>query len=572
MSNKDTISKDHLVFALVVLAGAMGLFYGWQAFWFLTDDAFIAFRYVSNSMLDRGYVWNPAPFQPVEGYTSFLWVLLMDGVWRLTGMEPPESSNLLSLLFSVGTLVLSALAMWRIASAGRMAKWRNGFVALLVLFMVSNRTFLAWSSSGLETGMFTFMLVAWVYVLLCVRRPVVRMLLGGFASALLTLSRPDGLLFCAALVAVVVVECLRASSRREALKLAVLGISPLALVAVHLAWRKSFYGEWLPNTYYAKVSGASPKSGLLYFASFVLEYAVWVPLAVLAWWAVAKVRPIASAAAATRGASAWMTRVKEHGVPFVVVATVVAQFAYYTLIVGGDHFEYRVYNHLVPLVFLGTVWLLGGLDLRPAASLGIAGLFLALSLPVPWTHRALTKDLDTRRATYVMRVPVAPSFPAPLRWYARAFDGIQETLIVGHVCMRHQEHKVFWRVQERQYPSRAEGARIPAESYPVHPAYSVGVPAWTLPNVSIIDRFGLNDYTIARTPLPDDAPRLMAHSHFPPEGYVESFQPNVVVRDGRAIVVGRAAPMTAEEIERIERGWIERIGSLEPHVPENMRQ
>ena len=26
-------------------------------------------------------------------------------------------------------------------------------------------------------------------------------------------------------------------------------------------------------------------------------------------------------------------------------------FAYYTLRVGGDHFEYRVYAHLVPLAF-----------------------------------------------------------------------------------------------------------------------------------------------------------------------------------------------------------------------------
>lgn len=56
----------------------MGLFYGWKLFWFMTDDAYIAFRYVSNSMLGLGYVWNPPPFHPVEGYTSFLWVAILD--------------------------------------------------------------------------------------------------------------------------------------------------------------------------------------------------------------------------------------------------------------------------------------------------------------------------------------------------------------------------------------------------------------------------------------------------------------------------------------------------------------
>ena len=69
---------------LLVLAGGAALVAGWQLFWFLTDDAFIAFRYVSNSQFGRGYVWNPPPFLPVEGYTSFLWVALLDGVWRLT--------------------------------------------------------------------------------------------------------------------------------------------------------------------------------------------------------------------------------------------------------------------------------------------------------------------------------------------------------------------------------------------------------------------------------------------------------------------------------------------------------
>ena len=33
----------------ILLGAAIGLYLGWKVFWFLTDDAFIAFRYVSNS-------------------------------------------------------------------------------------------------------------------------------------------------------------------------------------------------------------------------------------------------------------------------------------------------------------------------------------------------------------------------------------------------------------------------------------------------------------------------------------------------------------------------------------------
>ena len=63
---------------------------GWWWFWFLTDDAFITYRYASNWMRGWGFTWNPPPFQPVEGYSNFLWLaLLTDQVAR----NPPRSQG-----------------------------------------------------------------------------------------------------------------------------------------------------------------------------------------------------------------------------------------------------------------------------------------------------------------------------------------------------------------------------------------------------------------------------------------------------------------------------------------------
>src|SRR5712691_3653354 len=101
--------KSKLALILMSVATVAAVYVGWRLFWFLTDDAFIAFRYVSNSQLGYGYVWNAAPFRPVEGYTSFLWVVLLDVIWRLTGVEPPESANYVSLLFAYLTLFIGAL-------------------------------------------------------------------------------------------------------------------------------------------------------------------------------------------------------------------------------------------------------------------------------------------------------------------------------------------------------------------------------------------------------------------------------------------------------------------------------
>jgi hypothetical protein len=52
--------------------------------------------------------------------------------------------------------------------------------------------------------------------------------------------------------------------------------------------------------------------------------------------------------------------------------------------------------------------------------------------------------------------------------------------------------------------------------------------------------------------------RAMAHEHHPPPGYVEAFEPNVVVDRGVARARPRAQPMTAERIRAIEAEWRER--------------
>lgn len=41
--------------------------------WFLTDDAFISFRYARNLVEGHGLVYDLGEY--VEGYSNFLWVL-----------------------------------------------------------------------------------------------------------------------------------------------------------------------------------------------------------------------------------------------------------------------------------------------------------------------------------------------------------------------------------------------------------------------------------------------------------------------------------------------------------------
>ena len=67
----------------------------------MADDAFITYRYVSNAMLGRGLVWNPAPFLPVDGNTDFLWSLLLLLTWQF-GVFGAAVSRVLAEALSAG--------------------------------------------------------------------------------------------------------------------------------------------------------------------------------------------------------------------------------------------------------------------------------------------------------------------------------------------------------------------------------------------------------------------------------------------------------------------------------------
>jgi len=539
--------------AFVVVAVAVVLaVIGWREFEFLTDDAFIAFRYVHNAVVGRGLVWNPPPFLPVEGYTSFLWVTILRGVWEVFGIEPPQAVGPLSLLLGIGSLGLAARLVLRLPlsqraadsgqdAAERLLPW---FVAAALFGIVANRTYLAWMSSGLETALFNFSFTAWV--VLCIERGRAGLRLGpavalATAAAASALTRPDGWLAVAGTFALLAIERLQ-RGRFEVREL--LGFSPLALPFAHLLWRHSVYGEWVPNTYFAKHLGAWPESGLRYAASFVLEYAVWIWLLAVLYWVVRETRDLALA-----------TRLKEPGWTgaWVGIGGLGVHFAYYTLSVGGDHFEYRVYSHLIPLLFVSFPWLLLRAGLRPSLTLAALVSFVGLSLPIPWAHHLATRDLVSREETHRLVQPVEDLLPAPLSMLAAPFDELQAWLIPHHVAMRHREHVAFLDFRRERLPSRQEGARIGWESHPVVVSGNVGWLGWVLPNVAILDPAGLNDYVVARTTPPEGRERKMAHDRVAHLGYLACFQPNVLESKTGIQIIERAKPLTDADIVRCEK-------------------
>src|SRR5262245_34549479 len=65
------------------LVGLIPLGYLVHRFWFVTDDAYISFRYARNLAHGFGLRYNVTENPPVEGYSNFLWTLLCAGIQHL---------------------------------------------------------------------------------------------------------------------------------------------------------------------------------------------------------------------------------------------------------------------------------------------------------------------------------------------------------------------------------------------------------------------------------------------------------------------------------------------------------
>ncbi len=537
-------SLAHPLGVLLLLALVPALFVGWKAFWFLTDDAHIAFRYVAQSRAGHGWVWNAPPFRPVEGYTSFLWVAVLDVVWRVTGIAPPQSANPLLLLCGYGTLAAGLAMGLRAPLPAHLAPHRLALLGLALGAVVANRTFLAWTSSGLETSLFDLLFTLWIAFALALRPGHDGDLRRtSAAAALLALTRPDGVLAVLATLGLGVLPMVRAR-RFEARRLAPL--APLLAVVAHLAWRRWFYGAWVPNTYAAKVSGAWPAAGLRWALCFVLEYALWVPLALgvaVAWRARKRALATLRDALTTSPGS------------IAAAVTVTAHLAYYVLVIGGDHFEYRVLAYtLVPLA-AALPWMLGRLGARPATAYGVVLSAFALSLPIPWTHWTATRGLRTRAEASVMLVPLAPRFPALARPYVQAWDDLQAWMIPHLVGTRHQEHAVFYETLLAQRTEHPAPARL-AAPHAVWVTTIPGTMSWDRSDLDVLDPGGLNDRVIARSPRRDVVIHKMAHDRAAPPGYVDCFRPNVDWTPAPFREDARPSPLTDADVRACEaRAW-----------------
>lgn len=228
-----------------------------------TDDAFISFRYARHLADGEGLVFNPG--ERVEGFSNLLWVLLLAAGHAL-GLDLPTLSRVLSSLCAA--LLVTSLVRFSACRPDDASPSGLRFVAAAML--ACHPLFTVMNGSGLETTFFA--LLTW-WTVACYFAPEERASdwRTGALLSLAYLARPEAAIWALCFLATDALEVLRgvAPARPRLMRAARYAGSFAGVVAIHLAWRWSYYGDLLPNTFYVK-GGAHWSWGVGSLQSFLL--------------------------------------------------------------------------------------------------------------------------------------------------------------------------------------------------------------------------------------------------------------------------------------------------------------
>ena len=282
--------------------------------WF-TDDAFIAFRYAQNLFNGIGLVFNKGQY--VQGYTSFIWIILLICLrycqisFQISAIIINAISyvlfsfiifNFLEKLFPKKTKVFYLLSSGVILSAPNMLSWTVG--------------------GGLEGPLFTTLLTLSFYLLLFKERKYI----SAIFFAILTLTRPEGCLFF--LLGLSFLFYYKNYSRKGLL---IFFITYSIPIIFYISWTYFYYMDVLPNTFYAKasISARGVIEGMHYLYRYLMSSPFIFFLLVLSFLELKK-------------------RVKKIKFFWIIITV----YTFYIIIVGGDFmFAFRFYLPIIPFLY-----------------------------------------------------------------------------------------------------------------------------------------------------------------------------------------------------------------------------
>ncbi|HCU97722.1 MAG TPA: hypothetical protein DGM69_00065 [Chloroflexi bacterium] len=218
----------------------MGYFhYDWSGDAWGTDDAYITYRYAENLANGNGIVFNPG--DPVEGYSNLLYLLLLTPVFLVgASTHVYVVSVVLNICFGIG-------ALYVFANYTR-DKFGNTNGSLAAFVFVLTPPLWMWISSGMETILIVFLVLLLMVYIERIIEGAKDLRILSLLLICISMARADGFV----IASIVIFYLFLKGCFREMWWSLMVVVCTLSAYSI---WRLYYYGDLLPNTYYAKVSG-----------------------------------------------------------------------------------------------------------------------------------------------------------------------------------------------------------------------------------------------------------------------------------------------------------------------------
>ncbi|MEV6829133.1 hypothetical protein [Amycolatopsis sp. NPDC051102] len=354
----------------------------------VTEDALVTFRYAQNIADGNGPVFNPG--ERVEGYTNFLWLVLIALPRAAFGADVRTTAIFFGVLAALGCVLVSCFLVNRIVAAATPdgAAPRPAIGVAAAVLTASAGGLAVYGASGSEVPLFVLLVLAVGYSL-AARRPVVAGVLVAFA----VMTSPEGLVVAVLAGLWLAGAALKQKHTWWAPAGFVLGA--LVFLIPRLAWRATFYQHFLPAPLAAKLGaplGSQVAAGWPYLSGFALAHQGFLLLGLVAAVALLLRRTEAPAVPATEArALIWLLFAMAVGLAAAAV------------LIGGDPGpSWRLLAPLPPLFAVAALATYGvltvdvagkpsprpkpwpaGTRLVPVAACGLAGIAVLVSVFSP---------------------------------------------------------------------------------------------------------------------------------------------------------------------------------------------
>jgi hypothetical protein len=304
--------KQNIVFLTIAIVCAV--FFLSQFWEFYHDDPYIGLTYARNLLEGNGLVWTDG--QRVEGFTQFLWIILIAAVGWFN-IDLVLASKLLGIFFAFSTLLLFFTGNKKSIPIGG-------------LLLVTNCCFTFWACGGLEPVVCGFFIFLGCTLYLKDNKSRSLFFVNGTIFCFAALTRLEGLLFFG-MTFLFILLCGSLPFKRRFKNTVFFVLGFLVVFLPYFIWRFVYFGHLFPCPFYAK--GGTNIFKMLFGARYLLHFLATFGFPLVLILFVKNFRNF----------------ITKH----IYLILLISAYSFYVFVIGGDHMPgYRFFVPILPLFYL----------------------------------------------------------------------------------------------------------------------------------------------------------------------------------------------------------------------------